>query len=377
MLKKLIIQNVALIDCAEINFQKGLNVLSGETGSGKSVIIESLNFVLGAKADKSLIRSGESECFVKAEFYVGQNNAVLNVLEELDIEQDEVIIISRKFNLDGRNSIKVNGNCVTVGMLKKLTAFLVDVHGQSEHFYLLKNANQLNLLDKFGGSELLEIKKNISNLFSEYKTVKGELESLGGDDEAKRLIRLDVLEYQINEITGCGVKDGEEEQLKEIKEKLAFQEKIITALNSVSTAIKCEGGICDTLGNLLRITGSVSNLGKDLSDINERLNSVFSELDDLGENASDLIDNFDLSEYNADEIETRLESIKHIKKKYGNDYNEIQTFLENAIEEKEKLENFSVTANALLEKKSKLEKEIYSQYLKLSDIRKDIATKFS
>lgn len=377
MLNKLTIQNIALIDCAEINFQKGLNVLSGETGSGKSVIIESLNFVLGAKADKTLIRSGENECIVKAEFDISQNNTALAVLDELDIERDDVVIISRKLNLDGRNSIKINGNTVTVGMLRKLTAFLVDVHGQSEHFYLLKSANQLGLIDKFGGNDILVLKQTLSKLFCEYKSIKNELLLLGGDDESKRLIRLDVLDYQIKEITESDVKDGEEEQLKEIKEKLAHQEKIVSALNSVSTAIKSDGGVNDTLNNLLRITNSVANLGKDLEVINERLNSVVSELDDLSDSAIDLVDGFEFSEYNADEIESRLEIIKQIKKKYGDNYNEIQSFLKTAIEEKEKLENFSITANNLLEKKLKLEEELFDYYLELSKVRKAVAEKFS
>ena len=155
MLQKLLIKNVALIDSAEINFTNGLNVLSGETGAGKSVIIESLNFVLGAKADKTLIKSGEKECLVKAEFLIGDTPDINLVLEEIDVEKDDVIIISRKFSVDGKNSIKINGSTVTAGMLKKLTTLLVDVHGQSEHFHLLRRDNQLKLIDKFGGKVVL------------------------------------------------------------------------------------------------------------------------------------------------------------------------------------------------------------------------------
>ena len=138
MLQKLLIKNIALIDYAEIPFSNGLNVLSGETGAGKSVILESLNFVLGAKADKTLIRSGQNECSVVAEFNVENNEAIYDVYNELDFEQDDLLIISRKFTIDGKSSIKINGNSVTVSMLKKFTSLLVDVHGQSEHFNLLK-----------------------------------------------------------------------------------------------------------------------------------------------------------------------------------------------------------------------------------------------
>ena len=141
MLQTLVIKNVALIDCAEINFYRGLNVLSGETGSGKSVIIESLNFVLGAKADKTLIRSGQNECLVRAEFLI-ENNTIFNICKEFEIDvDDELLIISRKFNLEGKSVIRVNGVSVSVGMLRRLTSHFVDVHGQSEHFNLLKKTN--------------------------------------------------------------------------------------------------------------------------------------------------------------------------------------------------------------------------------------------
>ena len=137
MLSKLTIKNVALIENADISFGEGLNVLSGETGAGKSVILDSVNFVLGAKADKTMIRYGETECLVKAEFIVTESAKAVACLRDLDIESDGEIIISRKFSENGKSIIKVNGNIVTAAMLRKITDSLVDVHGQSEHFFLL------------------------------------------------------------------------------------------------------------------------------------------------------------------------------------------------------------------------------------------------
>lgn len=376
MLQKLTIQNVALIDRAEINFSNGLNVLSGETGAGKSVIIESLNFVLGAKADKTLIRSGESECFVKAEFYLADNDNVNLVLEELDVEKDENIIITRKLNVDGKSIVKVNGNTVTLSMLKKLTALLVDVHGQSEHFHLLKNANQLNLIDKFGGNEILKIKDKLSDNYIKYKNIIKEIQMLGGD-ENQRLLRLDILDYQIREIEQCDLKENEEEDLIDIKRKLQHQEKISYALNSVKNAISDESGVNDIIGNVTRVLSGITDLGQDFSELYERINSVFSELNDISDNASNLLDSMDISEYNPDQIESRLEIIKSIKKKYGNSYNEINTFLQQAIEEKEKLENFNENADKLLQEKTQLEDIIYKDYCTLHELRKKFARNFS
>ena len=145
MLQKLTIKNIALIDSVEIPFSKGLNVLSGETGAGKSVIIDSLNFVLGAKADKTLIKTGQTECSVVAEFDVCDNQTINAVYQELDFENEDILIISRKFTIDGKSSIKINGNTATVSMLRKFTSALVDVHGQSEHFNLLKVSFKLML----------------------------------------------------------------------------------------------------------------------------------------------------------------------------------------------------------------------------------------
>ena len=170
MLAKLTIKNVALIESAEICFSEGLNVLSGETGAGKSVILDSVNFVLGAKADRNMIRYGEEECFVRAEFTVPEYSSAVKTLEEMDIETDGEIIISRKFSESGKNSIKINGNTVTAAMLRKVTDSLVDVHGQSEHFFLLKESNQLKTLDEVVGSELTDKKQELGVLIAERKS---------------------------------------------------------------------------------------------------------------------------------------------------------------------------------------------------------------
>ena len=213
MLNKLSITNFALIDNLVVNFNQGLNVLSGETGSGKSVIIEAFNFVLGAKAEKNLIRTGESETTVKAEFDISNNLSAKSILCDLDLEEDDLLIISRKYNIDGKSKITINGNNVTLTMLKSLTATLVDVHGQSEHFYLLKKSNQLELLDKFCFDEGKALKEKLKEVYGKYKNLLGEIEKLGGD-ESSRLMRLDVLDYQINEIEKAELVEGEEEDLK-------------------------------------------------------------------------------------------------------------------------------------------------------------------
>ncbi len=376
MLKKLLIKNVALIDSVEISFTDGLNVLSGETGAGKSVIIESLNFVLGAKADKTLIRSGESECFVKAEFELDENSALFELYDEFDFDKEDILIVSRKFTADGKSSIKINGNSATVGMLKKFTALLVDVHGQSEHFSLLKTTNQLDLIDSFGGHTIADFKSELNNQFSQYKSVVVQLDELGGS-ESERLIKTDILNYQINEIENVNLGENEEETLIANRDKLRYQQKIVTALTVVKSAISDDGGVADILTNVSRSMSSVCSLGKEYLDISDRLDAVFSEIDDISSVATSLLDDIDSFELNADEIESRLDKIKSLKNKYGNDYYEIMTFLQNAKQEKEKYDNFAENAQVLLAQKVELQNKIYDLYEKLSNKRKSCAKEFA
>ena len=375
MLQKLLIKNIALIDCAEICFGKGLNVLSGETGAGKSVIIESLNFVLGAKADKTLIRSGQTECSVVAEFDVSENSAIKEVFNELDIEQDDILLVSRKFTLDGKSSIKINGNSATATMLRKFTSVLVDVHGQSEHFNLLKTANQLALLDSVSGQTVDNIKQELKEKFNKYKQIVNELNEFGGD-ESQRLIRLDVLSFQIDEISKANLEDGEEEKLAIIKQKLTNQEKIISALNGLSQTLSGEGGVEDILGNANRLIGSISGFDNAYNDLYERIENAYSEISDLSSTANNLLDSFEQCEYNPYEIESRLDLIKSLKNKYGSSISEIHQFLENASLEKEKLENYSQKIEELENEKLHISKLIFDLYKKLSNARRENAKIF-
>lgn len=376
MLQKILIKNVALIESAEINFSKGLNVLSGETGAGKSVILESLNFVLGAKAEKTLIRSGAEECFVKAEFYVGKNNEIYNLCNELDVEFDDQLIISRKFTFDGKSAVKINGETVTIGMLKKFTSALVDVHGQSEHFHLLKNSNQLDLIDKFGGAEILEVKDRLGSLYGDLRRLLAEYNALGGS-ESERLMRIDLLKYQINEIESVNMKENEEEELLLIREKLKHQEKISNALKSTSYAISDDGGVCDVLNNLAKQVSTLIDFGTEYSELYERIMNVCADVEDISSSADGILEGIDFYQYSPDEIEDRIATIKTLKKKYGNDFTEINTFLEKAKEEVARLEDYNQTAKDFEDKISRIKSDVYKKHVELHDLRKSYAGKFS
>ncbi len=376
MLTKLSIKNVALIESAEIDFTKGFNVLSGETGSGKSVILESLNFVLGAKAEKTLIRSGADECAVTAEFETENNSSVSEILDEFGFENEEFLIITRKFSQAGKNVVKINGNSATVSMVKKLTSVLIDVHGQSEHFYLLNTANQLKLLDKFANTNENGLSDNIKTVYDNYKNLNKELNAAGGD-EASRLIRIDILSYQIKEIESADIKENEFEELTALKDKLVYREKIISALTAVKGGISDEGGVSDILSNAMRGINGISAFGKEYEEVAERLDGAYAEIDDILSSVNGLLDDLGYSEYSLDEVNERLGVIKNVFKKYGGDYESMRKFFADAVAEKEKLENFNEYAEKLQDKIEKVKAELYALYVKLSEKRRETAKIFA
>lgn len=375
MLDRLCVKNVALIDEADISFDRGLNVLSGETGSGKSVLLDSINFVLGSKADRTMIRHGESEAFVKAEFSVGQDSEACRKLEEMDIECDGNIIISRKLNADGKGGIKINGNTVTLSMLKTVTLHLVDVHGQSEHFFLQSEQNQLKVIDGLCGEQAESLKRSLSELIAEKKKLIAAMKALGGD-EAERARRLDLLDYQIKEIKSADLKAGEYDELKARQNVIQNAEKILTALNTVKNIFDDDGGISDGISSAMREIGRIADIGEDYENIYVRLESLNAEAADISESISDAMDAISFNEGEARQVEERITLINSLKKKYGADEIEILRFLEKAESE------FSVISDSaeLLEKYGSdiaaCNVGIYNLCVKLSELRKKAAENF-
>ena len=372
MLRTLYLKNVALVDEAEIAFSEGLNVLSGETGAGKSVILDSIDFVLGAKADKGMIRSGQSECSVRAEFSCDPE-LLRPVLEELDLEESDTLLIVRRLNADGRSSLRVNGCPMTAAMLRKLTSRLVDVHGQSEHFFLLKEANQLRLLDQIAGTK--EAREKVGELLKERRALQEKLSSLGGD-EGERERRADILRFQIEELENAALKEGEEEELLALRTKYQNAEKILGGLKTVRDAILSDGGAADAVNTAHRGLLSIVRYG-DYDALSERLENALAELEDIGETAESLAEELDIDEREAERVENRLDEIRSLKKKYGGSVEEALSFLARAREELSLLENSAEECEKLrarLENNSVL---LYAACRKLTELRKAGAEGFT
>ena len=328
MIKSIRLKNIAVIENAYFELENGLNVLSGETGAGKTVIINAINFALGAKADKTMIRHGES--FAEAEicFFAGGNSVVEALLSEFGIDFDGDIIVKRKITIEGRSDVKVNGESVTLTMLKKLSGLLCDVYGQSEHYSLLNQNNQLAVLDTYIGEGISNLKREAEPIISSIRKAKKALEENGGD-ERSRAIRLDVLKYQINEIEKAELYEGEEDELLEKQLLMKNAQKIGEALSTVNGALYSDGGACDAINQAISSLYKVLSYSEEYSALYDRLYSLKAEADDIASEAENLLSNIEFNPYERERIESRLDLIKTLKRKYGNTYGEIWNICKN------------------------------------------------
>ena len=371
MLQSLSIRNVALIEECTLTLERGLNILSGETGAGKSIIIDALSFVLGSRADKSLIRYGASSATVEAVFAV--DNGLYDLMEELGLDPDDAIVIKRTMT-ESKNEIKVNGTSFTLNMLRRLTAALVDIHGQHEHQSLLRTESHLGLLDRYGNlsAELAEV----AGLYEEYRAVCAELKQFG--DEAERARRLDILAFQIDDIAKVDPRPEEEEELLKTREKLRNAQKIVGgAAESLSVLDGDEGvGALQALSIALARLHSVSQYDQPLEDWAERLDSVRIEVDDIASGLRDYVEGFDFDGRYADKIERRVDEIKRLKRKYGATVEDVLATLERCQEEYDALQNAEVEIEKLTRRKEDVQRRLYNAAVRLSRARRLAATKF-
>jgi len=373
MLKNLYIKNIALISELNVNFYGGLNVLSGETGAGKSVIIDSLNFVFGGKTDKSIIKSGENSAIVSAVFSLSEESRE-EFSKEFGIEfEDENILFSRALNADGRSDVRINGRPVTVSVLKALTSCIVDVHGQYEHQSLLKTSNHLKLLDKIYPQE--KEKSEVGLYLEEYRLIRKELENFGSD-ESERARKLDMLAYQIEEIEKANLSEGEEEQLLTERVKINNLEKIIAAVSSAKEMLRAERGAAPEAYRAAAELDRIARYDPIFEPLYERLNSCRLELDDIADTLSEYLNTVEHDAGRADKIEARLDKIREVKRKYGGSVATAFDFLTKARKDLEYLTNSQERIEHLTKKLSETSQKLYAACLKLREVRQKSAQEF-
>ncbi|MDR3216288.1 MAG: DNA repair protein RecN [Clostridiaceae bacterium] len=359
MLRTLSIKNIALIDDAEVNLYGGLNIMSGETGAGKSIIIDSLNFVLGERADKSLIRHGQNSASVEGVFDEYETPKILAYLEDAGIAADDILILKRTMTHDGKNECRINGRLTTLGTLKGLTSLLADIHGQHEHQALLDPETHIGLLDGFGHSAVAPLKELVASEYARYAEIKRELKNIG--DSAARERKLDILGFQIGEIKDAAIKDGEEEELLAERKRFLNIGQIAESVNKAAEYLNGDmnGNALSSVKGAAAALSSVSDFDAGLAEYADRLEVVRAEIKDIYSDVRAIAGTLDFDENKAEKTEQRLTAIRNITKKYGGGYAAMSAFLEKA--EKE----FDMLSNAA-EHVAELERSLAAQGSKLT-----------
>lgn len=343
MLEHLHIKNVALIAESELHFEKGLNILTGETGAGKSMIIDSLHFALGGRVNRDFLRKEEQSAVVEALFST-DNPKVSAFLEEngIPVEEDGTLLIARTMQASGKTVARVNGSTVTAGMLKELAGELLDIYGQHEHQSLLNPSRHIHLLDRFCGGALEEKLAEYRKEFSREKELKKQLEMLCGE-ESSRAQRLDILQFQKEEIEGASLCQGEEEELLEQKKRLGSVEKLMRlSIEGVQLLYDGRDGMasaCDNLGEALRCLQEAAALDNSLSELCERMDNVYAQLEDSAREWKKYTHLLEADPDALETIEERLQTIYRLKRKYGGSVEAVLDFYQKAVEELDFLQN--------------------------------------
>ena len=373
MLRSLHVKNIALIDDCTLTFGPRLNVLSGETGAGKSVLIDSLGFALGARADKDLIRYGQTVASVEAVFDLSDSPNAKSILSDMGIDtEDDLLIVFRTMS-ETRSEVRLNGRTATLGMLKEVSSHLVDILGQHEHQSLLSVATHILLLDKYGEERIAPIKAEMASLYAEHKEITAKLATYG--DESERMRRLDILQYQIEEIRNADLKVGEEEELIAARDRYRNSEKI---LNAVSTARASMDGddsysVLQAVSLALNALRSVIQYDSSLEETYSRLDSSYTELKDIIGDMESYVDSFDFDAGSAERVEKRVDLIRTLKRKYGGDVEAVLENLRKYEEEYSELSNAAEDIAYLEKKKDDLYQAMLSVAEKLSVVRREYA----
>lgn len=330
MITNLHIKNIGIIDDINISLEDGFNVLTGETGAGKSLIIDSLLLLSGGRFSKEMMRNGEIYSLIEACIYLPNN----------EFSEDGNIIVSREIYENGRNLCKINGRMVTVSQLKKFMQNIIDIHGQSDNQKLMQQANHINYIDKYYGEELLKVKEEYAKLYKKYEEINSELNKNYGDDKQKQL-KLDLLYYQLNEINNSNLKIGEDEELLKSQKIFQNSEKIVTNLSKIDSLLNDK--ILNSLDSVMNLFGKINVYDEKYNNFLDRVNNAYYDMQDLSYAISNNFSNIDYDDSKFEEVQNRLDLIYNLKRKYGNTIEDIldyKTKLEAEIKEIENLDDY-------------------------------------
>ena len=360
MITNLHIKNIGIIDDLEIDLNKGMNVLTGETGAGKTLIIDSISIISGGRFSKEMIRKGENHSFVELCMYVP--NDVNSV--------DGNIIVTREIYNNGRNMCKINGRLVTVVELKNFMSNYIEIHGQNDNQKLFDSKTHIKYLDNFSGEEVFKLKSEYKEKYQRYNDIKKELKNNYGDEKEKQR-KLDLLRYQLEEIQEARLKRGEEIELEEKSKLIKNSEKIAKNLSEAEMAIG-ENTI-DLIGDAIRALEKIETIDKKYEEVVSSLKNIYYEIQEISSDVNGYLGDIEFDEQEREEVETRLDVIDNLKRKYGNNIEEILKYAEEIDEEIKKIENVDEYNNKLKQEQKQIEKEMTKIAEKISLIRKENA----
>ncbi len=356
MISTLHIKNIGIIDDLSIDLNEGLNVLTGETGAGKTLIIDSLGIISGGRFSKEMIRKGETNSFVEICMYEPENENSI----------DGNIIVSREINSNGKNMCKINGRMVTVNELKNFMSKFIEIHGQNDNQSLLDNKFHLKYLDGFIGEKIIDIRRQYKEKYEKYLEIKQELKNNYGD-EKERERKLDLLRYQFNEIEEANLKVNEEDNLEEKRKLMINSEKISKNLNEADIAIG-ENSI-DSLNVAIRALEKIENIDKEYEEISSNLKNIYYELQEISRDISEHKEDVYFDEQERNEVEERLDLIYNLKRKYGNDVKEILNYKDEIEAEINHIENLDEYNNKLKKELKQIKEEMTQLAKKMNELR--------
>jgi DNA repair protein RecN (Recombination protein N) len=376
MLLQLNIKNFALIESLTIDFQKGFNVLSGETGAGKSILIDAINFVLGGKFNKNLIRSGEEKTIVEAVFSI-ENQKTKDILDEIEISYEDLVIISRESFQTGKTIAKVNGKTLLLTKIKSISETLLDIHGQHENQNLLDNSNHINYVDSFGYNKLDAVMRQYKELYSKLCTIENKINELQGN-EGDREKNIDFLKYQIDEIVNINPKVGEDTELEERFSLLSNAEKIEKSLSLSYKLLKNSdedrASISDMLAYVIKELKSVEKHKNDIKGITSSLEEVYYIIE---QSIDEIVKTKDEIYYDENELEfinSRMFQLSNCKKKYGATIEEVLNYKKSIEEKYEELINSGTIIEKLQRERESLIDEMKTLAGNIHGIRCDISS---
>ena len=374
MLQNLHVKNLALIDEAEVEFTEGLNILSGETGAGKSIIIGSINLALGEKVPKELLRDNDDTAFVELVFYV-DNPEVLEAIRGLGIEaEDETIILNRKIT-SGRAIARINGEAVSASRLKEVAALLIDIHGQHEHQSLLHKKKHLEILDAYAKDALGDRIERLSRCYYEYRKLEEEWANASMDSE-ERSRELSFLQYEVDEIQQASLRVGEDEELEQLYRKFSNGKKLMDAVNMAYAAVGAEdGNASERIGRALRELSAVAQYDEKVAGLEEQLADIDNLLADVSHEMAAYLSDEEFDDETYFETEKRLDLINHLKSKYGTTIEAILTACQEKTVRINILNDYDEYLNQLSTKKNQKKQELDDLCEQVSKLRKKESVK--